>query len=327
MSRAISSKATKRVTLEAEPLDVSSRAAEAQFSVPATSIHKVEAHDVRVFYRAAGDPAAPVILLLHGFPASSFMFRGLIPRLANRYRVIAPDLLALDLQEVPAERKYVYSFDGLATTIEAHGSTQVDRYALYVFDYGAPTGFRLAMAHPDRVTGRDSLRESPVQYSAAISGNHVLAGALHRARIRGIVVHVAVCAAAGRLGMLSAARYPIVLFGSLHLFPILPHSVMLYAALRRTHTFLAYLLFLAFVAHFGAILFHTLIVRDGMLSRMSPWRAARANLLETPFLLARHGKKGHLIALAARPNGSCSPGPGCWPTDNCRIVDNSSFTG
>ena len=74
-------------------------------------------------------------------------------------------------------------------------------------------------------------------------------------------------------GMLSAARYPIVMFGSLHLFPILPHSVMLYAFLRRTHTFLAYLLFLAFLAHFGAILFHTLIVRDGMLSRMVPWRA------------------------------------------------------
>jgi cytochrome b561 len=73
--------------------------------------------------------------------------------------------------------------------------------------------------------------------------------------------------------MLSAARYPIVLFGSLHLFPILPHSVTLYAILRRTHTFLAYLLFLAFVAHFGAVLFHTLIVRDGMLSRMAPWRA------------------------------------------------------
>jgi cytochrome b561 len=74
-------------------------------------------------------------------------------------------------------------------------------------------------------------------------------------------------------GMLSAARYPIVLFGSLHLFPILPHSMILYAMLRKTHTFLAYLLFLAFVAHFGAILFHTLIVRDGMLSRMAPWRA------------------------------------------------------
>ena len=74
-------------------------------------------------------------------------------------------------------------------------------------------------------------------------------------------------------GMLSAARYPIVLFGSLHLFPILPHSVMLYAFLRKIHTFLAYLLFLAFLAHFGAILFHTLIVRDGMLSRMLPGRA------------------------------------------------------
>ena len=75
-------------------------------------------------------------------------------------------------------------------------------------------------------------------------------------------------------GMLSAARYPIVLFGSLHLLPILPHSVMLYAFLRKIHTFLAYLLFLAFLAHFGAILFHTLIVRDGMLSRMLPGRAA-----------------------------------------------------
>ena len=74
-------------------------------------------------------------------------------------------------------------------------------------------------------------------------------------------------------GMLSAARYPIVLFGSFHLFPILPHSVMLYAALRKAHTFIAYLLFLAFIAHFGAILFHTLIVRDGMLGRMVPWRA------------------------------------------------------
>jgi cytochrome b561 len=74
-------------------------------------------------------------------------------------------------------------------------------------------------------------------------------------------------------GMLSAARYPIVMFGSVHLFPILPHSVPLYAVLRKTHTLLAYLLFVAFIAHFGAVLFHTLIVRDGMLSRMLPWRA------------------------------------------------------
>jgi cytochrome b561 len=73
-------------------------------------------------------------------------------------------------------------------------------------------------------------------------------------------------------GMLSAARYPIVLFGSLHLFPILPHSVMLYAALRKTHTVLAYLLFFAVVAHFSAVLFHMLIVRDRLFLRMAPWR-------------------------------------------------------
>jgi cytochrome b561 len=73
-------------------------------------------------------------------------------------------------------------------------------------------------------------------------------------------------------GMLSAARYPIVLYGPLHLFPILPHSVMLYAGLRKAHTVLAYLLFLAFIAHFGAVLFHTLILRDRLFSRMAPYR-------------------------------------------------------
>ena len=73
-------------------------------------------------------------------------------------------------------------------------------------------------------------------------------------------------------GMLSAARYPITMFGAIHLFPILPHNVMLYAVLRRTHTILAYLLFLAFLAHFSAILFHTWVVRDGIFNRMAPWR-------------------------------------------------------
>ena len=73
-------------------------------------------------------------------------------------------------------------------------------------------------------------------------------------------------------GMLSAASYPITLYGSIHLFPILPHNVMLYAVLRRAHTVLAYLLFLTFLAHFGAVLFHTWVVRDGTFSRMAPWR-------------------------------------------------------
>jgi len=124
-----------------------------RFNVPATSIHRVEADGVQVFYRAAGEANAPVVLLLHGFPTSSFMFRELIPRLADDYRVIAPDLPGFGFTEVPAERQYPYSFDQLALTIDAFTrALKIDRYAIYVFDYGAPTGFRLAMAHPERVT-------------------------------------------------------------------------------------------------------------------------------------------------------------------------------
>jgi pimeloyl-ACP methyl ester carboxylesterase len=124
-----------------------------QSAVPVTSVHQVEADGVNVFYRAAGDPNAPVVLLLHGFPTSSFMFRELIPRLADQFRVIAPDLPGFGFTEVPDKRKYTYSFDALAHTVEAFTvALGLNRYALYVFDYGAPTGFRLAMAHPERVT-------------------------------------------------------------------------------------------------------------------------------------------------------------------------------
>jgi pimeloyl-ACP methyl ester carboxylesterase len=124
-----------------------------QVAVPVTSVHKVEADGVNVFYRAAGDPSAPVVLLLHGFPTSSFMFRELIPRLADQYRVIAPDLPGFGFTQVPVDRKYTYSFDALARTLETFTEAAgISRYALYVFDYGAPTGFRLAMAHPERVS-------------------------------------------------------------------------------------------------------------------------------------------------------------------------------
>ena len=126
----------------------------AQTSCIPTTIHKTQADGVNVFYRAAGDTSAPVVLLLHGFPASSFMYRELIPRLADHYRVIAPDLPGFGFTEVPAERKYVYSFDALAKTIDAFTEAlKINRYAIYVFDYGAPTGFRLATAHPERITG------------------------------------------------------------------------------------------------------------------------------------------------------------------------------
>ena len=124
-----------------------------QTAVPVTSLHRIEADGVQIFYRSAGDTAAPVLLLLHGFPTSSFMFRDLIPRLADQYRVIAPDLPGFGFTEVPEGRKYTFSFDGLARTMEAFtDAIGLKRYALYVFDYGAPTGFRLAMAHPERVT-------------------------------------------------------------------------------------------------------------------------------------------------------------------------------
>jgi pimeloyl-ACP methyl ester carboxylesterase len=121
--------------------------------VPHTSIHRIEADGMTVFYREAGPADAPVVLLLHGFPTSSFQYRELIPRLADRYRVIAPDLPGFGFTDVPAKRNYKYSFDALAKTIIAFtDALHLQRYALYVFDYGAPTGFRLAMAHPERVT-------------------------------------------------------------------------------------------------------------------------------------------------------------------------------
>jgi pimeloyl-ACP methyl ester carboxylesterase len=120
---------------------------------PKTSNHRVQADGITVFYREAGPTDAPVILLLHGFPTSSFQFRELMPRLADRYRVVAPDLPGFGFTDVPEQRRYPYSFDALARTIEDFTDVlNLRQYALYVFDYGAPTGLRVAMARPERVT-------------------------------------------------------------------------------------------------------------------------------------------------------------------------------
>ena len=117
--------------------------------VPLTSIGHIEADGVKVFYREAGPKNEPVVLLLHGFPTSSFQYRELIPRLADQYHVIAPDLPGFGFTEVPEKRNYKYTFDALANTILAFtDALHLKRFALYVFDYGAPTGFRLAMARP-----------------------------------------------------------------------------------------------------------------------------------------------------------------------------------
>jgi pimeloyl-ACP methyl ester carboxylesterase len=121
--------------------------------VPAVAVKRVEADGVDVFYREAGPVDAPVVLLLHGFPSSSHMFRELIPRLADRYRVIAPDFPGFGFTQVPEKRSYVYSFDTLANTVASFVDVlQLKRYAIYVFDYGAPVGLRLALKYPERIT-------------------------------------------------------------------------------------------------------------------------------------------------------------------------------
>lgn len=109
--------------------------------------------DVKVFYREAGNPKAPAVLLLHGFPTSSFMYRNLIPQLADRYHVIAPDLPGFGFTEAPERGKYDYTFDQLARTIDRFTvQLKLNRYAIQVFDYGAPVGWRLATAHPERIS-------------------------------------------------------------------------------------------------------------------------------------------------------------------------------
>jgi len=107
----------------------------------------------KVFYREAGPKTAPAILLLHGFPTSSHMFRDLIPALADRYHMVAPDLPGFGFSDAPDRKRFRYTFENLAKVIDRFTQTiGLERYAIYVFDYGAPVGLRLALAHPERIT-------------------------------------------------------------------------------------------------------------------------------------------------------------------------------
>ena len=126
---------------------------ELKVRVMSVRFETVDVDGLRVFYRSAGDPGAPTVLLLHGFPSASHMFRDLIPELAGTYHVVAPDLPGFGMTEQAARDAFAYSFDNIAKVVgrftEILGLT---RFAIYVFDYGAPVGFRLALAHPDRIS-------------------------------------------------------------------------------------------------------------------------------------------------------------------------------
>jgi pimeloyl-ACP methyl ester carboxylesterase len=113
----------------------------------------VDVDGCNIFYREAGEREAPTLLLLHGFPTAGHMFRDLIPLLVDRYRVIAPDLPGFGQSQVPSDAKFRYSFESIANLIDRFTDVVgLGRFAMYVFDYGAPTGFRIAAKHPDRVT-------------------------------------------------------------------------------------------------------------------------------------------------------------------------------
>jgi pimeloyl-ACP methyl ester carboxylesterase len=152
------------------------------------SFHTIEADGVRMFYREAGPVNAPVVLLLHGYPTSSHMFRELIPKLATRYRVMAPDLPGFGFTTVPPERNYEYSFDALAHTAEAFvEALKLTRYALYVFDYGAPVGFRLAVPPRSFVNTREAERQPSHEFCSCVG--HDLLGDAQGAGARSGVAH------------------------------------------------------------------------------------------------------------------------------------------
>src|SRR5215475_13295584 len=118
-----------------------------------TTYRSTDVNGLKVFYREAGPPDAPKLLLLHGYPTASHMFRELIPQLADRFHVVAPDLISFGQSDMPSRDEFTYTFEALTDTIERFtDAVGFDRYALYVFDYGAPVGFRLAVRRPERVT-------------------------------------------------------------------------------------------------------------------------------------------------------------------------------
>ncbi len=139
------------VTLAMAGLNSQSRLLAAEFA--STTYHTTQVDGLSIFYREAGDPSQPTIVLLHGFPSSSHMYRDLIPKLAPKYHVIAPDYPGFGYSEQPAMTHFAYTFDHLAAvTDDLLDSLKLERYAIYIQDYGSPIGFRLFVKHPEKIS-------------------------------------------------------------------------------------------------------------------------------------------------------------------------------
>jgi pimeloyl-ACP methyl ester carboxylesterase len=120
----------------------------------AVHYYNIKVKGINIFYREAGPKDAPVILLMHGYPTSSFMFRNLIPVLSKKYHVIAPDMPGFGFSDAPDRKDYAYTFDNIANTMQGFiDELGLKSFAIYIFDYGAPVGLRLAVHNPDRITG------------------------------------------------------------------------------------------------------------------------------------------------------------------------------
>lgn len=114
----------------------------------------IKVNGLNIFYREAGQKDAPTVLLLHGYPTSSHMYRNLMPILSSQYHVLAPDLPGFGYSDAPEHSQFNYTFDNLANTMQAFiDQLGLKRFAIYIFDYGAPTGLRLALANPEKITG------------------------------------------------------------------------------------------------------------------------------------------------------------------------------